>query len=127
MGTVPTAISAVGPTRAHSVTLCGRPGSPVGVNFDTGHFAAVGVDPLAALVRLGDYLVYVHLKDTARGAASVQSSTALGAGAAELAAFLIALAQRGYAGRLSVEHEGKEPTDDLRVSYAWLRARLDGL
>ena len=39
-------------------------GRPIGCNYDPSHMFWQGIDPIAAIRVLGDYIFYVHAKDT---------------------------------------------------------------
>ena len=96
----------------------------VGVCLDVGHYLVGGGDPVEALIRLGERVTHVHLKDVdpvvleglaSGGVASFSEAvrarlfTELGAGALDLPGCLRALAGRGYAGWLMVEQDSSWP------------------
>lgn len=82
------------------------PSDRVGVTIDTGWFATQGFDPAAAIRELGDAVEYIHLKDVL--AAGAHDTCALGDGIVDIADCLTAVADIGYEGTLSIEHEPDE-------------------
>jgi sugar phosphate isomerase/epimerase len=111
-------------TRDFADALAGT--SPlVGVTLDTGHLAAAGDDPLAALAALGGRVMNVHLKDVVvpgRLARLVSRKPrmvprTIGSGEVPIASFLGALARDGYAGTVALEDERPElPLWELQAS-----------
>lgn len=86
--------------------IAGIPSDRVGVTVDTGWFATQGYDPARALRELGGRVEYVHLKDVrAEGA---HDTCALGEGILDVEGCLRAVADIGYTGALSLEHEPEE-------------------
>lgn len=96
----------------------------VGICLDVGHCLVGGGDPVDALVRLGDRVTHVHLKDVdpdvlerlsngALGdfgqAVRARLFTELGAGALDLPGCLRVLAGRRYTGWLMVEQDSSWP------------------
>ena len=73
---------------------------------DVGNFVRAGMDPVAAIRRLGDRIGEVHVKDVDAAGAH----TLLGEGMIDLEALLNALEAIGFDGLLTLEHGG-EPDD----------------
>lgn len=98
-----------------------------GACVDTGWFKTNGVDVPAALDRLSDHGLHVHLKDV-RAVGLPHRTCSLGEGVVGIPAVLATLQQLGYRGVLSIEHEPphRDPTGELAVSVrrveAWLAA-----
>jgi sugar phosphate isomerase/epimerase len=97
----------------------------VGVALDTGHLVAAGERPATALALLGDRVFDVHLKDvviTPRLARWLlrrprMEPRSVGNGDGELEAFLGAIAQNGFRGRVVIEDERPElPLSELQAS-----------
>lgn len=119
-------------------------GDNVAVNLDPSHFWWQGIDPLATLAWIGEHVAFVHGKDTVlhrdrvalhgvldyRWPATAQTMPwhfcAVGRGRplAEWAALLGALADAGYDGPISIEHEDPtlSPEDGVEASRAGLLA-----
>jgi len=84
----------------------------IGVNFDSGHFALAGYDPLEAAQKIKDRIYHVHLKDVVR-----ERTCTLGQGEAKIKELLLELKRQYYEGHLSIEHEAEhDPTEDLKLS-----------
>lgn len=84
----------------------------IGVNFDSGHFALAGYDPLKAAEKLKERIYHVHLKDVVS-----ERTCALGQGRAKIKELLLELKKYSYKGHLSIEHETEhDPTDALKQS-----------
>jgi sugar phosphate isomerase/epimerase len=123
--------------------------SNVGVNLDPSHFWWQGIDPVITIDRLGDAIGFVHGKDTMLHPERIAlhgvldfrwPSTsdvmpwhfcAVGRGrpASEWAAVLGALADIGYDGPISVEHEDPDldPESGIEASIAGLISAHDFL
>jgi sugar phosphate isomerase/epimerase len=117
-------------------------GDNVAVNIDPSHFWWQRIDPIATVARLGDAVGFVHGKDTLlhpdriavhgvldfRWPADADTMPwhfcAVGAGRpdTEWAALLQALADHGYRGPISIEHE-----DPNLEPEAGIEASIDGL
>ncbi len=107
---------------ADLLPVLARTDPAIGCNVDSGHFLASGVDVLDAVRQLAGRIYHVHLKDV-RG----QAAAPVGAGDLPLAALLGQLRATGFGGLLSIEHEiPGDPTDELRLSVANVRAALAG-
>ncbi|MCG3147195.1 MAG: Inositol 2-dehydrogenase/D-chiro-inositol 3-dehydrogenase [Verrucomicrobiae bacterium] len=105
----------------------------IGVAVDTGWFGTQGFDGVAALRQLAPRLKHIHLKDVkARRAAKTgfqmidmgHETCRLGAGIVGIEACLTTLAEVGYRGAISIEHEPEEfdPRDDVKASKAFVEA-----
>jgi len=114
----------------------------IAVNLDPSHFWWQGIDPIATIERLGDAVGFVHGKDTLlhpdrialhgvldfRWPAEPETMPwhfcAVGRGRpiSEWALLLRALADRGYHGAISIEHE-----DPNLAPEAGIDASIDGL
>jgi sugar phosphate isomerase/epimerase len=121
----------------------------IAVNLDPSHFWWQGIDPIATIKWLGDAIGFVHGKDTKLHAERIAlhgvldfrwPSTsdvmpwhfcAVGRGrpVAEWAALLAALADVGYRGPISVEHEDPDldPETGITASIAGLISAHDAL
>lgn len=108
-------------------------GSPsLMANTDTGNFLLCCEDPREAVRVIGGQVGYVHFKDfkksTPPGRYSAMDGTPyigtpLGAGEVPLAAITLDLADRGYAGWLSIEYEGDGvPEADISASVQYARS-----
>ena len=122
-------------------------GETVGANLDPSHLMWMGADPIAAAKALGDAIYYVHAKDTRidpeiAGINGVIDTTpgsdfrnrawsyiTLGRGHAEpwWDKFIAALADAGYDGVLSIEHEdpAQSAEEGVEESVLLLRRVLD--
>ena len=122
-------------------------GETVGANLDPSHLMWMGADPIAAAHALGDAVYYCHAKDTRidPGIAGINgvidttpgsdfrhrawSYITLGHGHAEpwWDKFVAALAEVGYDGVLSIEHEdpAMSPLEGVEESVALLQRVLD--
>jgi L-ribulose-5-phosphate 3-epimerase len=100
-----------------------------GTALDTGWFRTHGVDVPAAILRLRDHIIHVHLKDV-RAVGLPHRTCPLGEGVVGIPTVLTLLQQIGYQGVLSIEHEPPhhDPTDELRISVrrveAWLASTV---
>jgi sugar phosphate isomerase/epimerase len=120
-------------------------GTVVGATYDPSHLVWMGADPIAGIAALGDAIYHVHAKDTKIEAAAALTSrfetlpnddadsrswnyVTLGHGhdAEFWRTFCLALADHGYDGALSIEHEDarQDPIDGVRESVALLRSVL---
>jgi sugar phosphate isomerase/epimerase len=119
----------------------------VAVNLDPSHFWWQGIDPIATIERLGGAIGFVHGKDTLlhpdrialhgvldfRWPAEPETMPwhfcAVGRGrpVSEWAALLRALADHGYNGPISIEHEdpGLSPEAGIEASIRGLRAAAE--
>ena len=87
------------------------------MNFDPINFERAGVASTAALATLRPFVAHVHLKGFERG-----ESCEFGAGDVDLTPLLRSLLGEGYAGRFTVEYEGKFD-GTLRLYQSVQRAR----
>jgi sugar phosphate isomerase/epimerase len=119
-------------------------GDQIAVNLDPSHFWWQGINPIATIERLDGAIGFVHGKDTllhpdriaVHGVLDFRWPSdpdtmpwhfcAVGSGhhASEWAALLRALADHGYRGSISIEHEDPnlEPQDGIEASIRGLRA-----
>lgn len=88
----------------------------VGANYDIGNSAALGYRPRDELVRIGVWVMNVHVKDRLRGGATVP----LGSGAADFDAAFECLAKAGYAGSFVLQ-TARRPGDDVAAAREYLR------
>jgi sugar phosphate isomerase/epimerase len=94
-----------------------RASSFVGVNLDSGQFAAAGHNPAEAAKSLRGRIYHVHLKDIVP-AAEGNRTCVLGDGIARIPELLAELNRQGYTGHVSIEHEaGADPSEGLRESF----------
>ena len=109
---------------------------PLGLTLDTGHFYLAGADPVESLVRWGDRVNHVHLKDVhikvlrdavAQGRTDFDTwwanlSTPLGQGDVDLEAFVTQLVAMDYDGWLVVEQDraplGTAPIEPITAVQA---------
>ena len=100
-------------------------GGRIGVTLDTGWFGTHGYDAADAIRELGPHLVHVHFKDVLE--AGKHETCRFGAGVVPLEACAKMLADVGYDGFVSVEHEPEtfDPTADVRASKALLEEWLN--
>lgn len=121
--------------RRVAAALAGTPAA--GACLDTGHALAAGESPAGAARQLGERLVHVHLKDAARPSLLERlvgrrarkrflprpSPVDPGTGALDVRSFHHALVRLGFAGTVSLEHEGDEPERALAQLLArWREA-----
>jgi sugar phosphate isomerase/epimerase len=121
----------------------------VAVNLDPSHFWWQGIDPIATIERLAGAVGFVHGKDTLlhpdrialhgvldfRWPADAETMPwhfcAVGSGrpTSEWAALLRALADHGYRGSISIEHEDPnlEPEAGIEASIRGLRAASEAI
>jgi L-ribulose-5-phosphate 3-epimerase len=99
-------------------------GGLVGATVDTGWFATQGADAAQAIRELGENVFYVHLKDVR--AAGAHDTCALGDGVVPVADCVRALAEVGYRGTISIEHEPEhyDPFAEVEISRQRLLALL---
>ncbi len=97
----------------------------VGLCLDVGHSMRSGIDPSTAARECADRLIDVHLKDVS--AATREGSTVeMGRGVIDIPKFLRTLADLGFRGTASFEHEkdGKDPLPGLAESVGYARGVL---
>jgi predicted dehydrogenase/sugar phosphate isomerase/epimerase len=103
----------------------------IGAAVDTGWFGTQGFDGVAALRQLAPRLKHIHLKDVkARRKEKTgfqlidigHETCRLGEGVVGIEACLKTLAEVGYRGAISIEHEPEEfdPREDVKVSKAYV-------
>jgi sugar phosphate isomerase/epimerase len=91
-----------------------------GACVDTGHYIRSGIDPVAAIRRLGPRVHAVHLKDFV-GPGFFAKGCVLGDGKLDLPGVFAALREVDFRGALSLEYE-ENPDDPLPDVSACLRA-----
>lgn len=111
----------IGTTRGALAAIERAPG--LKINFDASHLKPMGDDVTDAARRLAPHVVHMHLKDVT-GTPEDFRFVPIGTGEIDLAAMLGALAEEGYAGPISIEHESHWFAGDRRDIDAVLR---DGL
>ncbi len=109
------------------------------LTIDLGNFLCVNDDPVAAVKRLGKYVIMAHAKDfhlrskktmPATGWFATPKNIALrgaicGHGVLDIPAQLKLLKRAGYDGYLSLEFEGmEEPTQGIRLGLDYLRQQI---
>jgi inosose dehydratase len=112
------------------------------LTIDLGNFLCVNDDPIAAVKRLGKYVIMAHAKDfhlrpkktmPATGWFATPKDIALrgaicGHGVLDIPAQLKLLKRAGYDGYLSLEFEGmEEPAQAIRLGLDYLTAQLSSL
>jgi sugar phosphate isomerase/epimerase len=98
----------------------------VGACLDTGWFGTHGTDAPEALGALFDRLIHLHLKDVF--AAGAHDTCTLGDGVVDVEACARFLAERGWDGTISVEHEpeDRDPTPEIVLSRQRLLSWIEG-
>jgi L-ribulose-5-phosphate 3-epimerase len=102
----------------------------IGTTVDTGWYGTQGVDAAEAISRLGRHIFLVHLKDVRE--AGRHDTCRFGQGIVPIERCVRALADIGYAGTISIEHEPEhsDPTEDciasLRILQDLLAAAREG-
>jgi sugar phosphate isomerase/epimerase len=99
-------------------------GGRIGTTVDTGWWATQGYDAAKAVRELGRHVVQVHLKDvTAPGR---HETCRFGEGVVPLQDCVAAMAEIGFDGPVSVEHEPEDhdPTEDIVASREMLQTWL---
>jgi sugar phosphate isomerase/epimerase len=96
----------------------------LGVTVDTGWFGTQGADAAAAIRALAPHVLLVHLKDVR--AAGGHATCRYGEGIVPIEACVRALADIGYRGTISVEHEPErfDPRPDCMANLAMVRRWL---
>jgi len=100
------------------------PSQHVGINIDTGHFDAAGVDMMRLIDEMGDRVNHIHVKENKFF--GKKEFTRFGEGITDNYAVIEAMIERGYEGFLTVElspeigeHDGRPFTmDDIKKPYA---------
>jgi sugar phosphate isomerase/epimerase len=94
------------------------------INFDIGHFAAAGLDPIAFYKANQPRIVSIHLKD--RGADPERKDGQFGTGATPVAAFCKVLKKSkfAYAANLEYELDADHPTEGVRYSFEFVKKAL---
>ena len=100
----------------------------LGFVYDSGNFLLAREDPIAALRRLEEHVVHVHLKDFRIVAENDEKRphlshpgggryepASLGGGVVPIGGIVDLLKSHGYAGFLSVEYEGRDPHPEEAV------------
>ncbi len=97
----------------------------IGIALDTGWFGVQGYPADRAAALLADRIKLVHLKDVRT--VGVHDTCALGDGIVPVQRCVEVLRAAGYAGAYSVEHEPEsyDPTEEVAISAARLRAWLE--
>ncbi len=99
-------------------------GERVGATVDTGWFGTQGYDAAEAILRLGDRVFHVHLKDVRE--VGEHRTCALGDGIVPIERCLEALQRIGYRGAISIEHEPDDydPSEEVRAGRRLVEAWL---
>ncbi len=97
----------------------------IGLCIDIGHVLRLGLDPIKNLVKYGDRLFDMHLKDINKVAEDGES-VEIGRGVMEIPKILKTLQKINYIGVLSIEYEkdGKNAILGLSESVGYLRGVL---
>lgn len=97
----------------------------IGIALDTGWFGVQGYPADRAAALLADRIKLVHLKDVRT--TGVHDTCALGDGIVPVRGCVDVLRAAGYTGAYSIEHEPEtyDPTDEIAISAARLRAWLE--
>ena len=104
----------------HAARLLERHKSCLGLNLDTGHCLAAGIDPVDAIGRVAHRLYHVHLKDIAPTPLheGLPPTVEPGTGKLTVSLFLWALNRIGYRGQVSIEYDGTgEVSSILKRTY----------
>ncbi|CAN5655771.1 TIM barrel protein [soil metagenome] len=96
-------------------------GGTLGTTIDTGWYGTQGYGAAEATERLGEHLLYVHLKDVLE--VGEHRTCRYGQGVVPIRACVEALRRVGYTGAICVEHEPElyDPSEDCRANLAMLR------
>lgn len=102
------------------------PAKNLAVNFDPANMILYGAgDPIEAVHTLGRHIHHVHIKDAIHSdqpGVKWGKEVPFGTGQVNVAAFLTALKEVGYAGPLVIEREaGETRMDDIRTAIATLQ------
>lgn len=97
----------------------------IGLCIDIGHVIRLGLDPVKNLVKYGDRLFDIHLKDIDKMAEN-GASVEIGRGIMPIPAVLKALQKINYKGVMSIEYEkdGKNAVIGLSESVGYIRGIL---
>lgn len=100
-------------------------GGRIGTVVDTGWYGTQGFDAADAIVRLYPHILRVDLKDIR--ATGAHETCGYGDGVVPIKRCVEELADRGYEGVITVEHEPEsyDPTDECRQALAMVRGWLD--
>jgi sugar phosphate isomerase/epimerase len=95
----------------------------LGVCVDTGWFGTQGYDAPAAIRELGGRVLHVHLKDVLHQG-EPHETCRWGEGVVDVHACVQALAEIGYEGAMTIEHEPEtfDPSEEVRA----MREELEG-
>lgn len=105
-------------------------GGLVGVTVDTGWFGTQGYPADQAVRELGDRVLHIHLKDVRE--VGGHDTVDFGQGVVPVRGVVETLAEMGYGGYLSIEHEpdqfdpAEDLQDSLRQLQSWLAPRRQG-
>lgn len=94
----------------------------IGLCIDVGHVVRLGLDPVANIMKYGNRLFDMHLKDVDK-VAEDGSSVEIGRGVINIPAILKALQKINYRGVMSIEYEkdGKNAIIGLSESVGYVR------
>ncbi len=97
----------------------------IGLCIDIGHVIRLGLDPVKNLIKYGDRLFDIHLKDIDK-VAEDGASVEIGRGIMPIPAVLKALQKINYQGIMSIEYEkdGKNAVIGLSESVGYVRGVL---
>lgn len=96
----------------------------IGAAVDTGWFGTHGYDASAALDKLQNHLIAVHLKDIRQ--VGGHDTCRYGQGCVPIASCVKVLKKTGYAGTITIEHEPEsfDPAEDVAASFTMLKQWL---
>ncbi len=96
----------------------------IGTTVDTGWYGTQGYDAAEAIARLGNHVLYVHLKDVL--APGAHDTCRYGHGIVPIEECVRTLREIGYNGGISVEHEPEhaDPSADCKAGLHMLRTWL---
>lgn len=95
----------------------------IGVYYDIGNMASVGVNVAEEIICLGDWIVGVHVKDKKNG-----KTVPLGTGSADFESAFRALRKVNYAGPIIIQGARAEDVDDVELNrkyYQFCRKLID--
>jgi hypothetical protein len=100
----------------------------IGCCIDVGHTMRAGVDPVAAVKKVGPRLHAMHIKDLADGKVK-ESQVAVGDGVMPVPAIFRALLDIGYQGNVDLEYEinADDPMPGVIKSFAYMRGVIAGM
>lgn len=99
-------------------------GGLIGAAIDTGWWGTQGVDAADAIRKIGPHVLHVHLKDIL--AVGAHDTCELGAGIIDIEDCIAAIAEIGFDGPISIEHEPEhyDPVPEVVASRVMVEGSL---